>query len=59
MRALPILESYFTYYHDWRTHLGLDKDAPEPRRVQPPQDGRIVAFSEVGGLQHRYQRRAA
>ena len=54
-----VLESHFAYYHDWRTHLGLDKDAPEPRRVQPPQDGKIVAFPEVGGLHHRYERQAA
>ena len=30
-----VLESYFSYYYGWRTHLALDKDAPEPRRVQP------------------------
>ncbi len=52
-----VLESYFSYYHGWRTHLGLDKDAPEPRRVQP--DGKIVALPEVGGLHHRYERQAA
>jgi len=23
-----MLESYLAYYHGWRTHLGLDKDAP-------------------------------
>jgi len=42
-----------------RTHLALDKEAPEPRRVQPPRDGKIVAFPEVGGLHHRYERQAA
>jgi transposase InsO family protein len=25
------LRSYLDYYHRWRTHLSLDKDAPEPR----------------------------
>jgi len=54
-----VLESYFAYYHGWRTHLALDKDAPEPRRVQPPRDGKIVALPEVGGLHHRYERLAA
>ena len=54
-----VLESYIAYYHHWRTHLGLDKDAPEARRVQPPQNGKIVAFPEVGGLHHRYERQAA
>jgi hypothetical protein len=45
--------------HRCRTHLSLDKDAPEPRRIQPPEEGKIVALPEVGGLYHRYQRQAA
>ena len=54
-----ILKSYLKYYHHSRTHLGLDKDAPEPRAVQPPEMGKIIALPEVGGLHHRYERRAA
>ena len=54
-----ILLSYFRYYHASRTHLSLSKDAPEPREVQPPELGRIVESPEVGGLHHRYSRRAA
>ena len=54
-----ILQSYFAYYQDARTHLSLDKDAPEPRAVEPPEQGRVIAISQVGGLHHRYQRRAA
>ena len=54
-----ILKSYFAYYHRARTHLSIGKDAPEPRPVQPPIAGDIVAFPEVGGLHHRYERRAA
>ena len=42
-----VLESYSAYYHDWRTHLGLDKDAPEPRRIQPPQDSRLLPFPKL------------
>jgi hypothetical protein len=42
-----------------RTHLSLGKDAPDPRPVQPASAGQIVAFPEVGGLHHRYERRAA
>jgi transposase InsO family protein len=42
-----VLESYLAYYHGSRTHLGLDEDAPEPRRVQQPWHGKIVAFPEV------------
>ena len=53
------LQSYLAYYHCCRTHLSLDKDAPEPRRVQPPEEGKISAFPEVGGIHHRYERRVA
>src|SRR6266511_2622 len=54
-----VLSSYFQYHHDARTHLSLDKDCPHPRPVQPPSAGNIIAFPEVGGLHHRYERRAA
>jgi len=54
-----ILTAYLTYYHESRTHLSLAKDAPTPRRVQGVTEGEVVAFREVGGLHHRYERRAA
>ena len=54
-----LLTAYLTYYHGARTHLALEKDAPTTRRVQTPTEGRVVAFPEVGGLHHRYERRAA
>jgi putative transposase len=54
-----ILTAYVTYYHGARTHLALEKDAPTTRRVQTPTEGHVIAFSEVGGLHHRYERRAA
>lgn len=54
-----LLQDYIAYYHGGRTHLGLDKDAPEPRPLQPSGEGKIVAFSEVGGLHHHYERQAA
>jgi transposase InsO family protein len=47
------------YYHGTRTHLSLAKDTPESRSVQPPESGRVVAVPQVGGLHHRYERRAA
>jgi len=53
------LKSYFEYYHRSRTHLSLAKDAPEPRPIEPPEMGLVVAVPQVGGLHHRYQRRAA
>ena len=53
------LKSYIDYYHRSRTHLSLGKDAPEPRAIQPPEKGDVVAVPQVGGLHHRYERRAA
>jgi transposase InsO family protein len=54
-----ILRSYVEYYHRSRTHLSLAKDAPEPREAQPPELGEVIALPQVGGLHHRYERRAA
>jgi putative transposase len=54
-----ILTKYVDYYHRSRTHLSLAKDAPEPRTVQRPCEGRVVAMPRVGGLHHEYVRRAA
>ena len=53
-----ILTSYFTYYHEARTHLSLDRNAPIPRRVEPPSRGPVIAIPQVGGLHHRYTRAA-
>jgi hypothetical protein len=47
------------YYHESRTHLSLAKDTPEPRPVHPAERGAVVAIPQVGGLHHRYERRAA
>jgi putative transposase len=54
-----ILTRYLAYYHHTRTHLSLTKDAPDGRPVEPPPLGNIVPIREVGGLHHRYVRRAA
>jgi transposase InsO family protein len=54
-----LMQSYIRYYHRSRTHLSLGKDTPEPRPVEPPATGHVVEFPEVGGLHHRYARRAA
>jgi putative transposase len=54
-----ILTRYFVYYHHTRTHLSLCKDSPHARPVEPPERGKVVPISEVGGLHHRYVRRAA
>ncbi len=54
-----ILVSYVDYYHRSRTHLSLGKDSPHPRPVQPREIGPVVSVQQVGGLHHRYERRAA
>jgi hypothetical protein len=51
--------TYVPYYLEARTHLSLEKDAPAARRVQGATEGEVIAFPEVGGLPHRYERRAA
>jgi len=53
------IKLFTAYYHESRTHLSLAKDSPESRAVQPPEQGRIVAVPQVGGLHYRYDRRAA
>jgi putative transposase len=53
------LTRYIAYYHRARTHLSLDKDAPDRRLIEPPEFGMVLQIPEVGGLHHRYVRRAA
>ena len=53
------LKLYFYYHHGARTHLSLEKDAPETRPIHPPDLGSVIELPEVGGLHHRYERRAA
>jgi len=59
MHLRRLLKEYLAYYHGFRTHLGLGKDCPKTRAVEPPALGRIVELSMVGGLHHRYLREAA
>ena len=54
-----IVRNYLDYYHDSRTHLSLEKDSPKPRAIEPLASGEIIALPQVGGLHHRYTRRAA
>ena len=54
-----LLSSYFDYYAKARTHLSLGKDTPNGRRVQPPEQGRVVTLKHLGGLHHEYLRSAA
>ncbi len=52
-----ILKSYFEYYHEDRTHLGLDKDTPNKRPIQPKpsESAKVIKLPRVGGLHHRYE----
>lgn len=54
-----ILVQHFRYYHKYRTHLSLAKDAPDPRVIQGEELGEVIEVPEVGGLHHHYERRAA
>lgn len=54
-----VLSAYIVYYHRFRTHLSLAMDCPQPRAVEPPEIGGVMALPEVGGLHHHYERRAA
>lgn len=40
-----VLARYVSYDHRARTHLSLEKDAPAPRRIHAPTEGRVVAFA--------------
>ena len=53
-----VLRAYLAYYHRSRTHLGLNKDAPDGRPACAA-SGQIIVSPEVGGLHHRYDRQAA
>ena len=52
-----ILRAYFAYYHDDRTHLGLDKETPMGRPVsnRASPSSRLVELPRLGGLHHRYE----
>jgi putative transposase len=47
---------YLAYYHQDRTHIGLNKNTPAARAVESrlPCRTRIVSASRLGGLHHRY-----
>jgi len=53
------LTRYFRHYHNFRTHLSLEKDAPTLQAIQDANLGPVIEVSEVGGLHHHCERRAA
>jgi transposase InsO family protein len=51
-----LMAEYIRYYHDDRTHLGLEKQTPAGRkavRAAGP-DSRVISMPRLGGLHHRY-----
>ena len=52
-----ILRSYFAYYHEDRTHLGLEKETPlgRPTSNRASPTSRLIELPRVGGLHHRYE----
>jgi hypothetical protein len=50
------MTEYTRYYHDDRTHLGLEKQTPAGRAaIRAGGSGRrVVAMPRLGGLHHRY-----
>jgi len=50
-----LLSEYVRYYHEDRTHLGLDKETPG-ERVRSALDGRVIGRARLGGLHYRYDR---
>ena len=51
-----LMNEYVRYYHDDRTHLGLEKQTPAGReRAEGTTVGaKILSMPRLGGLHHRY-----
>ncbi len=50
-----LLSEYVGYYHDDRTHLGLQKETPGGRYSQHrTPESKILSHPRLGGLHHRY-----
>jgi transposase InsO family protein len=52
-----LVSDYVSYYHDDRTHLGLNKETPN-RRTRALGRAKVISFARLGGLHHRYERAA-
>jgi hypothetical protein len=51
-----LMSDYVRYYHEDRTHLGLDKQTPAGREATKDTSigGKVVSMPRLGGLHHRY-----
>lgn len=45
-----LMKLYCAYYEQSRAHLSLSEDAPIPRAIAMPSDGRVVAIPQVTSL---------
>jgi len=56
-RLKRLMSEYIRYYHDDRTHLGLDKQTPACReRAERTMAGaEVLSLPRLGGLHHRYR----
>jgi putative transposase len=51
-----LMSDYVSYYHEDRTHLGLEKNTPagRPIAVRSGAESEIQSLPRLGGLHHRY-----
>jgi transposase InsO family protein len=56
---LRCAREYTKFYNEDRTHMSLEGDAPAGRADEPSEQGRVISLPRLGGLHHRYMRRAA
>jgi transposase InsO family protein len=56
---LRLLREYARYYNEDRPHMSLCGDVPATLTVERRGEGRVVALPRIGGLHHRYARKAA
>ena len=47
---------YLAYYHEDRTHIGLNKETPagRPLELHPTDSRQPLGLPRIGGLHHRY-----
>jgi putative transposase len=56
---LRCVREHAKFYNADRPHMSLDGDSPSGRAVEPPERGKMISLPRLGGLHHRYVRRAA
>lgn len=56
---LRLVREHARYYNQDRPHMSLSGDAPAMRAVERPEAGKVIALPRIGGIHHRYVRRAA